>query len=99
MAIPWTILGALFRFLAPNIPEIIATVKTLKKEQQREKVELDDTATRVIDLERRIAAQLQLIEQLTAQLAKLEKVFVLTLWASIFAVVLAAIALGIVFFK
>jgi cell division protein FtsB len=99
MAIPWTILGALFRFLAPNIPEIIATVKTLKKEQQREKVELDDTATRVIDLERRIAAQLQLIEQLTAQLSKLEKAFTWALWASIFAVVLAAIALGIVSFK
>ena len=99
MAIPWTILGALFKFLAPNIPEIIATVKTLKKEQQREKIELDDTAARMIELEKRIAAQLQLIEQLTAQLAKLEKAFMWALWASLFALVLAAIALGIVFFK
>lgn len=99
MAIPWTILGALFRFLAPNIPEIIATVKTLKKEQQREKIELDDTAARMIELERSIAVQLQLIEQLTAQIAKLEKAFVWALWASIFALVLAAIALGIVFIR
>ena len=99
MAIPWTILGALFKFLAPNIPEIIATVKTLKKEQQREKIELDDTAARMIELEKRIAAQLQLIEQLTAQLAKLEKAFMWALWASLFALVLATIALGIVFFK
>jgi ATP phosphoribosyltransferase len=99
MGLPWTIIGALFKFLAPNIPDIIATVKTLKKEQQREKIELDDTAARMIELEKRIAAQLQLIEQLTAQLSKLEKAFIWTLWVSIFAVVLAAIALGIVFFK
>lgn len=99
MALPWTIIGALFKFLAPNIPDIIATVKTLKKEQQREKIELDDTAARMIELEKRIAAQLQLIEQLTAQLSKLEKAFVWTLWTATFATLLALIALGIVFFK
>lgn len=99
MVIPWTILGALFKFLAPNIPEIIATIKTLKKEQQREKVHLDDTAARLQELERRIEAQLQLIEQLTVQLVKLEKVFVWTLWAAIFAALLALIALGVMFFK
>ncbi len=99
MALPWTIIGALFKFLAPNIPDIVATVKTLKREQQREKIELDDTAARMIELEKRIAAQLQLIEQLTAQLAKLEKAFAWVLWASIFALVLALIALGIVFFR
>ena len=99
MPVPWTILGALFKFLAPNIPGIIDTVKSLRKEQQREKVELDDAATRVLELEKRLAAQLHLIEQLTAQLAKLEKAFMWTLWASLFAVILAAITLGFVFFK
>ena len=99
MPVPWTIIGTLFKFLAPNIPDIIDTVKNLKKEQQHEKVVLDDTATRVLELENRIAAQLQLIEQLTAQLIKLEKAFVWALWASIFAAVLALIALGVVFLK
>jgi hypothetical protein len=99
MALPWTIIGALFKFLAPNIPDIVATVKTLKREQQREKIELDDTAVRMIELEKRIAAQLQLIEQLTAQLAKLEKAFMWTLWMATFAALLALIALGIVFFR
>ena len=99
MAAPWTILGALFKFLAPNLPDIIDAVKSLKKEQQHEKVVLDDTATRVLELEQRINAQLQLIEQLTVQLAKMEKAFVWTLWASIFAAVLALIALGVVFLK
>lgn len=97
MPVPWTILGALFKFLAPNLPGIIDVVKNLKKEQQQEKVALDDTATRVLELERRTAAQLQLIEQLTVQLAKMEKAFVWTLWASIFAAVLALIALGVLF--
>lgn len=99
MAVPWTILGALFKFLAPNIPDIIDAVKNLKKEQQKERVVLDDTATRVLELETRIAAQLQLIEQLTAQLVKLEKAFVWALGASIFAALLALIALGVVVFK
>ena len=99
MPVPWTILGALFKFLAPNLPDIINAVKNLKREQQYERVVLDDTATRVLELEKRIAAQLQLIEQLTAQLVKLEKAFVWALWASIFAAVLALIALGVVFLK
>jgi len=97
MAVPWTILGALFRFLAPNLPDILDVVKSLKKEQQREKVTLDDTTTRVVELERRIEQQLLLIEQLMAQVVKLEKVFLWTLWASVFALLLALIALGVVF--
>ena len=99
MPVPWTMLGALFKFLAPNLPDIIDAVKNLKKEQQHEKVVLDDTATRVLELEKRITAQLQLIEQLTVQLAKMEKAFVWTLWASIFAAVLALVALGVVVFR
>jgi CHASE3 domain sensor protein len=99
MPVPWTMLGAIFKFLAPNLPDIIDAVKNLKREQQQEKVVLDDTATRVLELERRIAAQLQLVEQLTTQLAKMEKAFVWALWASIFAAVLALIALGVVVFR
>ena len=99
MPVPWTMLGALFKFLAPNLPDIIGAVKSLKKEQQQERTVLDDTATRVLELEKRLAAQLQLIEQLTAQLVKLEKAFVWALWASIFAALLALIALGAVFLK
>jgi len=97
MPVPWTMLGALFKFLAPNLPDIIDAVKNLKREQQKERVVLDDTATRVLELEKRLAAQLQLIEQLTVQLAKMEKAFVWALWASIFAALLALIALGVLF--
>ena len=99
MPLPWTVIGALLKLLGPNIPDIISTVKSLKKEQQLEKVVLDDTAARVLELERRIAAQLQLIEQLTIQLARLEKAFVWTLWAAIFAMVLAMLALGVMFWR
>jgi CHASE3 domain sensor protein len=99
MPVPWTMLGALFKFLAPNLPDIIDAVKSLKKEQQKEKIALDDTATRVLELEKRIAAQLQLIEQLTAQLAKMETAFVWALWASIFALVLALIGLGLIVWR
>lgn len=94
--IPWKfILG----WLLPSIPDIIATVKTLKKEQQQEKVVLDDASMRLYELKKRLDMQLQLIEQLTVQLAKLERAFVWTLWAAIFALVLALIALGITLFR
>ena len=99
MPLPWTILGALFKFLAPNLPDIIDAVKSLKKEQQKEKIVLDDTAAHIVELERLVEQQLLVVEQLTAQLVKMEKAFVWALWASIFAAVLALIALGVVVFR
>ncbi len=97
MLVPWRFIGALLRFVMPAVPEIIATIKTLKKEQQRETIRVDDTALRLQELEQRLAAQLQLIEQLTVQLGKLEKALVWATWTALFALVLALIALGIVF--
>jgi uncharacterized small protein (DUF1192 family) len=97
MPVPWKFIGALLRFVVPTVPEIIATVKALKKEQQREKIQVDDTALQVQELEQRIAVQLQLIEQLTVQLVKLEKAWAWALWTATFALILALIAVGIVF--
>jgi uncharacterized coiled-coil protein SlyX len=97
MAVPWKLIGALLRFVAPTVPEIIATVKTLKKEQQREKIQIDDTALRLQELEQRLAAQLQLIEQLTHQVVKLEKALAWAMWTALFALVMALIVLGVVF--
>lgn len=99
MPIPWTILGALLKFVAPSIPDIIDTVKSLKKEQQREKIVLDDASLHLQELEKSIETQLQLIEQLTAQIGRLEKAFVWALWAALFALVLALLALGLVVLK
>jgi hypothetical protein len=96
MLIPWKFL---FNLVLPSVPEIISTVRTLKKEHQREKTELDDAAAHLYDLEKRIETQLQLIEQLTIQIAKLEKAFVLALWVALFALVLALLALGLVVLK
>ena len=97
MLVPWRFIGAMLRFVVPTIPEIIATVKTLKKDQQREKTELDDAALRLQELEHRIAAQLRLIEQLTDQMVTPEKVLAWTTWTALFALVLALIGLGVIF--
>jgi hypothetical protein len=99
MPVLWKLVGTLLRFVAPTVPEIIATVKTLKKEQQQEKTQLDDAATRVLELEKQLATQLQLIEQLTNQIVKLRRVLAWTTWTGLFALVLALIALGVVFLK
>ena len=82
-----------------QIAKIIATVKTLKKEQQREKSQVADTGVHLQELEQRMAAQLQLIEQLTVQLGKLEKALAWALWTSTFALILALIALGVVYLR
>jgi hypothetical protein len=99
MPMLWKLVGTLLRFVAPTVPEIIATVKTLKKEQQQEKTQLDDASTRVLELEKQLATQLQLIEQLTNQIVKLRRVLAWTTWTGLFALVLALIALGVVFLK
>jgi uncharacterized coiled-coil protein SlyX len=99
LLVPWKLIGALVRFVAPTVPEIIATVRALKKDQQRENTELDDAALRLQELEHRIAAQLRLIEQLTDQMVTLEKILAWTTWTALFALVLALIALGIVFLR
>jgi uncharacterized coiled-coil protein SlyX len=99
LLVPWKLIGALVRFVAPTVPEIIATVRALKKDQQRENTELDDAALRFQELEQRIAAQLRLIEQLTDQMVTLEKILTWTMWTALFALVLALIALGIVFLR
>jgi hypothetical protein len=99
MLVPWKLIGAFLRFVAPTVPEIIATVKTLKKGQQREETELDDSALRLQELDQRIDAQLQLIEQLTVQLGKLEKALAWALWTATFGLILALIALGVLFLR
>src|SRR3989454_9835676 len=99
MPVPWRFIGALLRFVLPTVPEIIATGKTLKKEPQREKTQVEDTALRLHELERRIAAQLQLIEQLTNQIATLERALAWTTGTALFDLVLALIGLGVVFLR
>ena len=96
MLVSWKLIGALLRYVAPTVPEVIATVKALKKEQQREKIQVEDTGLLLHELEQRLAAQLQLIERLTVQLGKLEKAWAWALWTATFALVLALIALGVV---
>ena len=96
MLVSWKLIGALLRFVAPTVPEVIATVKALKKEQQREKIQVKDAGLLLHEMEQRLAAQLQLIERLTDQLGKLEKAWVWALWTATFALVLALIALVVV---
>ena len=99
MPVPWKLIGALVRFFVPTVPDIIATVKTLKKDQQREKSQVEDRALHLQELEQRIAAQLQLIEQLTVQLGKLEKALAWALWTGTFGLILALIVLGVVYLR
>jgi hypothetical protein len=99
MSLPWTALKLLFKVVGPSIPDIISTVKSLKKERPQERIALDDATAHLLALEKRIETQLQLIEQLTVQMEKLEKAYRLVSFLALFALALALIALGLIVFQ
>ena len=98
MAIPWGILGTLIKVLAPSIPDIVSTMKTLKSERQKSDLPSADDA-RVQELERSLNKQLLLIEQLTVQVEKLERAYRIVAFIAVFALTLGLAALSIIVFR
>lgn len=96
MPFPWSVVGLLLRYVGPSVPDLIATVKHLKKESRQEKPASEDPMIRLGDIEERLATQLRLIEQLTLQLGQLRKVLRRVLWLGLAAFLLAALAVGLV---
>src|SRR4051794_25395650 len=99
MAIPWSMLGALVRVVAPSIPDLVSTVSNLRTAQQRQQVETTSTEMRLKELEKSFDEQLLLIEQLTMQIEKVEKAYRTVSFIGVLALVLAAIAIGIAVLK
>lgn len=94
MPFAWTLARLLFRVVAPSIPEVITTITRLKSEQVHERAEKESQEARLVDLEKTMTSQLQLIEQLTSQLVALEKSIRLALSLAVVGLVLSLTALG-----
>ncbi len=93
---PWSFL---LKAVLPAIPEIVSTVKTLRRGEQRVEVLRGDEDARLQQLEKSMDTQLQLIEKLATQLVGIQKILRRAYLVALTALVLSLIALGVLIFS
>ena len=86
----WPIAKFLFQLVAPNIPDIVSTVATLKNQQAEPQAREEPFQARIADMEQKVAQQLELIESLTKQIDALQTILRRTLIIGLVALGLAA---------
>ena len=97
MPVAWPIAKFLFHLVAPNIPDIISTVATLKR-QRAEPAQEDLLQIHIADMEQRMTQQLEIIETLTKQVEALKTILWRTLIIGIAAFGLALTGLTLIVF-
>lgn len=97
MPAAWPIAKFLFKLVAPSIPEIISTISNLKQQQEDVQSKEDTLEKRLTDIERNLALQLELMDNLTKQVATFQVILRRTLIISILALSLALIGLTLIF--
>lgn len=98
MGFPWI---TLLQWVLPSIPEVISTVRNMKKPPpaQGQSAHQEDLNSRIEKLEHALELQSHINEALTVQVQHLQHRLQVLTFTAIFALVLAIIALGIVFFR
>lgn len=98
MPFAWPALKFLLRVVLPNIPEVVSTIAAVKKSQEAQNP-YGATHDRLAELERSLALQSQVIDQITSQLILFEKfmrrVFLLAIAAS----ALALVSIGVLIYQ
>jgi hypothetical protein len=95
MGFPWT---TLLRWLLPSIPEIVTTVRSMKKDQQAPAQEPLHTV-RLEQLERALQQQELLINDLASRLDSIRKRLQITILAAILGLIVSLVAIGIAVFR
>ena len=98
MPAAWPIAKFLFKLVAPNIPDIVSTVATLKKQQAAPQPREEPFHARIAEMEQRLAQQLELIEKLTKQVDALQTILWRTLIISVVALGLSLTGLALIFY-
>jgi hypothetical protein len=95
MGFPWT---TILQWLLPSIPELISTVRNMKNPPQAQgpSAHQEDLISRI---EKTLELQSQINTALTAQFQHLQRRLQVLTFVAVFALVLAIIALGIVFLR
>lgn len=99
MPLAWTLARFLFKVVAPTVPEIVSAVAMLKRQQMQNQSAKETSYTRLVELENTVAAQLQLIEQLTGQLQAIQKLVSIALYLSIGGLAVSLVVLGVLVFR
>ncbi len=89
MPLAWPIAKFLFKVVVPSIPEIISTVSKLKHEEEAVEPRNDTLDKRLTEIEQQLAQHLELIENLTREIATLQLILRRTLIISLVALGLA----------
>lgn len=97
MPFPWAVARFLLKVVAPTVPEIVSTAAAIRKQRLRAQDEAREEEKaldkRLVEIETTAAAQLQLIEQVTAQLQGLHKTVAIALRLAIAGLILSVVAL------
>ena len=98
MGFPWT---TILQRVLPSIPELMSTVRNMKNTPQAQglSVHQEDLISRIAKLEKTLELQSQINTALTVQLQQFQRRLQVLTFVAIFALVLAIIALGIVFLR
>ena len=99
MPVAWPIAKFLFQLVAPNIPDIVSTVATLKKQQAEPQPREEPFQARIAEMEQRLAQQLEFIEKLTKQINALHTILWHTLIIGLAALGLALTGLALIFYS
>ena len=97
MPVLWPLVKFLFNVVGPSIPDVVKTVTTLKQQHNQTAPQGERIQEHFLDMERKLAQQLEMIESLTQQLELIHHMARKALIAACLAGVLALIALGTVF--
>ena len=98
MPAAWPIAKFLFQLVAPNIPDIVSTVATLKNQQAEPQAQEEPFQARMADMEQKVARQLELIESLTKQIDALQTILRRTLIIGLVALGLALMGLVLIIY-
>jgi len=97
MGFLWT---TILRWVLPAIPELISTVRNMKKQPQVQRQAAgEDLIGRIEQMEKTLELQSQINTAFTVQLQQFQRRLQVLTFVAIFALVLAIIALGIVFLR
>ena len=61
MPFAWTLAKFLIKVVAPTVPEVVSTIAKLKKQQTAQQSEEHNADARLVELEKTVVTQLQLI--------------------------------------
>lgn len=97
MPVLWPLAKFLFNVVGPSIPDVVKTVTTLKQQHNQTASQGERRPERFLDVERKLAQQLEMLESLTRHCERVHRIARKALIAGCLAIALALIAVGTVF--